>query len=139
MLVPAFRFEVAMQQLNETFKANVDIRNSSWLLFEKFGDHVCTQVLLGGWWQITGIFQSISKHRRVDISKIAADVIEESHAKAEQSSISVGGGGGIFGVSVSVNAGTSWGSKSSSTDLTQSTEGHTRFLKIVVNFCYLES
>lgn len=92
--------------------AGADASVLAWQLFDRFGDHLCPQVLLGGWWRITASYQSTKFQSRIDVSNIASEAIEQSHSQAQQSSVSAGGGGGGTGFSVDVHASSSWGASS---------------------------
>jgi len=117
MLDLSSSFEDAVSNMTKALPSHgppgVDAYALAWQLFDRFGDHVCPQVLLGGWWRITASYQSTKYQSRIDVSNIASEAIEQSHSQAQQSSVSAGGGGGGTGFSVDVHASSSWGTSSS--------------------------
>ncbi|CAE7247405.1 unnamed protein product [Symbiodinium sp. CCMP2592] len=127
MLDLSSSFEDAVSNITKALPSHglpgADAYALAWQLFDRFGDHVCPQVLLGGWWRITASYQSTKFQSRIDVSNIASEAIEQSHSQAQQSSVSAGGGGGRTGFSVDVHASSSWGTSSSDSSQKSSSIG----------------
>lgn len=82
ILIPTDQFSDAVSKLGSDYTIED--------LFQDFGTHTCTKVLLGGWWRITANYKSKSSKASVEMSKAASSAIAEASSLSAEASASYG-------------------------------------------------